>query len=104
MLGAFPFMHLLSKALVVPVKKLAGKLGINEISAFGLVSAMATDATTFEMMGKMDDKGVGAVLDKSNSRRDTAPSSSHARIILHSTQTEAFQKAEASCSRRTLFL
>ena len=58
MTGAFPFMYLLSRLLSRPVKKLAGVLEINEASAFGLVSTMATNATTFEKMGEMDDKGV----------------------------------------------
>lgn len=58
MTGAFPFMYLLSKLLSKPMKKLAEKLHINETSAFGFVSNMATNVTTFEMMGKMDEKGV----------------------------------------------
>ena len=58
MTGAFPFMYLLSRVLSRPVKKLAGVLNVNEASAFGLVSTMATNATTFEKMGEMDDRGV----------------------------------------------
>ena len=58
MTGAFPFMYLLSRVLSRPVQKLAGVLQINEASAFGLVSTMATNATTFEKMGEMDGRGV----------------------------------------------
>lgn len=58
MTGAFPFMYLLSRLLTRPVKKMAGAMGINQPSAFGLVSTLATNATTFEKMGEMDDRGV----------------------------------------------
>lgn len=56
--GAFPFMYLLSRVLSRPVKKLAGALGVNEVSAFGFISTLATNVTTFERMGEMDNKGV----------------------------------------------
>lgn len=58
MTGAFPLVYLLSKLLDKPLKKLGKKLGINSTSAIGLVSTLATNATTFGIMKDMDDKGV----------------------------------------------
>lgn len=57
MAGAFPFIFLLSKIIAKPVKKIGEKLSVNETSALGLVGTLATNATTFEMMNDMDDKG-----------------------------------------------
>ncbi len=56
--GAFPFMFLVSKLLKKPLAALGRKWGINETSALGMVSTLATNATTFEMMNEMDSKGV----------------------------------------------
>ncbi len=58
MSGAFVFMNILSKIIAKPIKALSGKLGINEASAFGLVSTIATSITTYEKMGEMDNKGI----------------------------------------------
>lgn len=58
MSGAFTFIEIVSRLLSNPCKKLGHKLGINEISAVGLISTLATNATTFEMMNSMDKKGV----------------------------------------------
>ena len=58
MTGAFPLMFVVSKALSKPIKKLSGRIGINEISAVGFISSLATSMTTFGMMDKMDEKGV----------------------------------------------
>ena len=57
MSGAFPLMYLVSRLLAKPLKLLGGKIGINETSAMGLVSSLATSMTTFEMMNRMDKKG-----------------------------------------------
>lgn len=57
MSGAFPLMYLISKLCARPLKFLGGKIGINETSAMGLVSSLATSVTTFEMMSRMDKKG-----------------------------------------------
>lgn len=56
--GAFPFMYILSKVLAKPLNAAGGKLGVNEKSILGIVSAAVTSATTFGMMDDMDKKGV----------------------------------------------
>ena len=58
MTGAFPLLFLVGKLVNKPLGKLAGKIGINETSALGFVSSLATNVTTFSMMKDMDDKGV----------------------------------------------
>lgn len=58
MTGAFTFLHILSKAVSKLLTKASKKLGINEVSALGFVSTLATNVTTFEMMNKMDKKGI----------------------------------------------
>jgi len=57
MTGAFPLMYIISKLLTKPLKKFGDKIGISDTSAMGLVSSLATSATTFEMMNRMDKKG-----------------------------------------------
>ena len=51
-------MYILSKVLAKPLKAVGGKIGVNEISIVGLVSNLASSATAFGMMDKMDKKGV----------------------------------------------
>ena len=51
-------LFLLGKAVKKPLKKLGETLGMNEVSALGFVSTLATNVTTFSMMKDMDDKGV----------------------------------------------
>ena len=58
MTGAFPLIYLLSKLLNKPLKLLGKKVEINETSALGCVSTLATSITTFGQMKDMDDKGV----------------------------------------------
>lgn len=58
MTGAFPLMFVISKVLSKPLKKLSSFIGINEVSAVGFISSLATSMTTFGMMDKMDKKGV----------------------------------------------
>lgn len=58
MSGAFPLLYLLGKVMGKPLKKLGGKLGINEKSALGFMASLATNVTTFGMMDGMDEKGV----------------------------------------------
>lgn len=57
MSGAFPLLFIVSKVLNKPLKAVGKKLGINETSALGIISSLATSVTTFGMMGKMDKKG-----------------------------------------------
>lgn len=58
MTGAFPLIFCLSKVLRKPLKLVGSKLSINETSAMGFVSTIATSAVTFEMMENMDRRGI----------------------------------------------
>ncbi len=58
MTGAFPLVYILSKLLKKPLAALGRKLHINETSATGLLSTLATNMTTLDMMKDMDKKGV----------------------------------------------
>lgn len=57
MSGAFPLVYVLSKALVKPLGIIVRKLQINEISAVGFLSSLASSITTFGVMDDMDEKG-----------------------------------------------
>lgn len=57
MTGAFPLMFTLSKLLRKPMAGFGKWLNINETSALGFISSLATNVTTFEMMNSMDKKG-----------------------------------------------
>ncbi len=56
--GSFPFMYVLSKVLAKPLKAIGKKAGINEFAVVGIISSLASSATSFGMMDKMDKKGV----------------------------------------------
>ena len=56
--GAFPLVYLLKKVLKKPLEKLGEKLGINDTAAFGFLTSAANYITTFDMMKRMDKKGV----------------------------------------------
>lgn len=56
--GSFPFMYALSKILAKPLRVVGKKIGVNEFSVVGIVSCLASSATSFGMMDKMDSKGV----------------------------------------------
>ena len=56
--GSFPLMHSVSKVLKKPLKSIGKRVGINETSVVGIVSSLASSATAFGMMDKMDKKGV----------------------------------------------
>ncbi len=58
MTGAFVFLHIMSKVISKPLTMLGSKLGINETSALGFISTIATNVTTFEMLNNMDKKGI----------------------------------------------
>ena len=58
MSGAFPLVHIISKLLAKPLKKFGNVIGVNETSAMGFVSSLATSVTTYEMTKKMDKKGI----------------------------------------------
>lgn len=56
--GAFPLMHIISKLLRKPITAIGNKTGINTVSAFGFISTLVTNVTTYEKMKDMDDKGI----------------------------------------------
>lgn len=56
--GSFPLMYALSKLLAKPLNAIGRLIGVNENSIVGLVSTLASSATSFGMMDKMDKKGV----------------------------------------------
>lgn len=56
--GAFPLMYILSHVLKSPLSALGRKLHINNTSALGLLSTMASSMNTYGMMGDMDPRGV----------------------------------------------
>lgn len=58
MAGALPMFFLLKKVLNPVLKRLVNKLSINETSAFGLFATIGTCVPTYEMMNKMDKKGI----------------------------------------------
>ena len=58
MTGAFPLVFILSKILSKPLNSAGRKLNINETSALGILSTLATSITTFNTMKDMDEKGV----------------------------------------------
>lgn len=58
MTGALPLLYILAKLFNKPLNKAGQRLGINDASVKGLVSTLATSATTFEDMKDMDRRGV----------------------------------------------
>ena len=56
--GAFPFMYVVSKLLAKPLQKIGDILTINDTSAMGFIASVVTSTTTFEMMNRMDRKGI----------------------------------------------
>ncbi len=58
MSGAFPLIYLVSKILAKPLGYAGRKIGINDTSALGVCSSLATNITTLEMMERMDKKGI----------------------------------------------
>lgn len=56
--GAFPLMHVLSKLLTKPLSKVSSKIGVNVTSLVGIISSLASNATAFGMMDKMNPKGI----------------------------------------------
>ncbi len=55
--GSFPFMLVLSKILSKPLKAIGKKRGLNELSVIGFVATLATSATAFGLLDRMDRKG-----------------------------------------------
>lgn len=57
MCGMFPLLNIVSRLAKKPFAIFGKKAGINEVSALGFVSTLATNVTTLGMMDKMDKKG-----------------------------------------------
>ncbi len=58
MAGALPLFSLLKKLLAPVLRKMGTRLCVNETSAFGLLTTIGTSVPTYEMMDKMDKKGI----------------------------------------------
>ena len=58
MSGMFPLVWLLSKIFSRPLRWLGKHIGINDSAAMGLISTLATSATTFSNLDDMEKKGV----------------------------------------------
>ncbi len=56
--GTFPFMFILSKVLSKPLGVIGNKTGLDNDSVLGVFSSLATSATAFGMMDKMNKKGI----------------------------------------------
>ena len=57
MAGAFPLISIIAMLLRKPFAKLGKKIGMNEVSVVGIVSTLATNATTLGVMDRMDKRG-----------------------------------------------
>ena len=55
--GAFPLVAVLTKLLRKPLLRLGKVLGINDVSAAGLVASLANSIATFGMVKEMDKRG-----------------------------------------------
>ena len=58
MAGAFPLIKIISFILTKPLTAFGKLLGVNNTSAVGFISSLATNVTTFGIMQDMDDKGI----------------------------------------------
>ena len=58
MSGAFPLIYLLQKLLNKPLKKLSAKTGLDEASAVGFLTTLATSVATFDQIKKMNAAGI----------------------------------------------
>ena len=56
--GAFPLMYVISKILKKPLALLAKKLDVNDTSTLGLLTTIVSSTPTFEMVNKMDRRGI----------------------------------------------
>lgn len=55
--GAFPMVHVLTKACKKPLMKLGGLLRMNEVGAAGIVASLANSIPMFGMLKDMDNRG-----------------------------------------------
>lgn len=58
MAGALPLFFVLKKILTPVLRKFGTRIGVNETSAFGFLTTIGTSVPTYEMMDKMDKKGI----------------------------------------------
>ena len=56
--GAFPLMFVISKILKKPLALLAKKLKVNDQSTLGLITSIVSSTPTYEMMNRMDRRGI----------------------------------------------
>jgi ethanolamine transporter len=57
LLGAFPMIHFISKGFRKQLMKVGKRLGMNDVSAAGMIASLANNILMFEMMKDMDNKG-----------------------------------------------
>ena len=55
--GAFPLVAVLTKLLKKPLLKLGKVLGVNDVSAAGLIASLANSIATFGLVKEMDNRG-----------------------------------------------
>lgn len=55
--GAFPLVYVITKIFRKPLLKLGGLLGMNDVSAAGMVASLANSIPMFGMMKDMDERG-----------------------------------------------
>ena len=55
--GAFPLVYVITKVFKKPLMKLGHLMGMNDISAAGLVATLANNIPMFGMMHDMDKRG-----------------------------------------------
>ncbi len=56
--GAFPLMYIVSKLLKRPLGYVSKKVGINEVSSLGLITSVVSSAPVFDMVNRMDRRGI----------------------------------------------
>lgn len=55
--GAFPLVYVITKVFKGPLLKLGKLLGMNDVSAAGLIASLANNIPMFDMMKNMDNRG-----------------------------------------------
>ena len=55
--GAFPLVYVITKVFRKPLMKLGGLLGMNDVSAAGMVASLANSIPMFGLMKDMDNRG-----------------------------------------------
>src|SRR3712207_8904989 len=55
--GAYPLVHVITKVFSKPLMKIGGLLGMNDISAAGMIATLANNIPMFGMMKDMDERG-----------------------------------------------